>query len=257
MPPSSAPLSLTWRPRLSDIFSVSYTLTQFYKSFCQIKNSYVFNHTEPEKPTQERYSLENHPLCGITTGGREECWWKPGCYEDIDKGFFLPPNCLAECYPADHCLSSLIRDYQAAGGICPNSELDVTYPGVFNVSEQSCEVDYDEGAGGEWGWPVRELCSNLTKELLKDQENCIIPLYTWKQSIWNTARRLVQSMCDYQTLVDFYPKSNDDENANKLTPINEIHGGGNEAFPFPFARVPPLQNTKERVHYIRMGKSLD
>ena len=86
-------------------------------------------------------------MCGLVTGGREECWWScniqrvedplsPGVYFT----FVLDPSCLANCYPADHCLSLFLNDYQSAGGICRGSCLDVLAPGLFPVSNKSCEL---------------------------------------------------------------------------------------------------------------------
>ena len=55
---------------------------------------------------QPRYKLESDPMCGITTGGREECFWKcevkssgPELAEGLFKGFLLtPPDCLLGCF---------------------------------------------------------------------------------------------------------------------------------------------------------------
>ena len=44
-------------------------------------------------------------MCGITTGGREECYWNcevgsTGLQEGLFKGFLLtPPDCLLDCFP--------------------------------------------------------------------------------------------------------------------------------------------------------------
>ena len=107
---------------------------------------------------------------------------------------------MADCYPADHCLSSLLADYQAAGGICQGSFLDIYYPGDFPVTD-SCEVDpyypYSVLTG---------LCSEQTQELLRDQDNCVIPIFSQKESIYLTTRELIYSMCDYQTYDAFWPE---------------------------------------------------
>ena len=139
---------------------------------------------------QERHELENDPLCGLTTGGSEECWWRCNIQRvehPLRPGIFLKlilnPSCLSECYPADHCLSSLLADYQAAGGVCQGSYLDVRYPGVFNVSDQPCVV-------GSSSSVFEGLCSDRTKELLRDQENCVIPIYTQKPSILRSTTNL-------------------------------------------------------------------
>ena len=231
---------------------------------------------------QTRYRLENDPSCGVTTEGQPECWWK---YE-VHGRFLLPPSCISDCYAADHCLSSLIADYQAAGGICQGSELDLYYPGLFNVSDQPCEFDDN-------GRIVRGLCSDRTKELLSDQENCVYPIYSRKESLTETTYELIKSMCDYQTSKNFYPtRVNTKRSVNEMTnnrkerfflllessirkvkktrkpttkeslvngnyedadgvrliPIEAAYGptyiGG------PYARVPPLENTKHRYPWI-------
>ena len=48
-----------------------------------------------------RYKLENDPMCGITTGGSDDCFWN--CkIEQIgpdNRPFITPPECLLECFP--------------------------------------------------------------------------------------------------------------------------------------------------------------
>ena len=72
------------------------------------------------------------------------------------------------------------------------------------MSDQPCEFFYNS-----YGTPLVEtgVCSETTKELLSDQENCIHPLYGQKHSIWWTTMNLIRSMCNYQTYSDFYPAS--------------------------------------------------
>ena len=155
---------------------------------------------------EPRYSLENDPNCGLTTGGREECWWSCGIQRVEDSftpGLFIPfipdPSCLSDCYPADHCLSALLEDYKAAGGICRGSFLDVLAPGLFPVSSQSCELynpeeecdctlndfynnvcTFEQTIAADCYWlresdVKRGLCSERTKQLLTtDQQNCIL-----------------------------------------------------------------------------------
>lgn len=132
-----------------------------------------------------KHRLENDQMCGLTTGGSEECWWTCDVryLEDGEvlgqlkyypyHPLILNPSCLSGCYPENHCLSSLLDDYEAAGGICPGSNLDKTFPGMFQVSNKSCG------------------CSERTQELLRDRWNCIYPLKSQKDSIFDTAYRLV------------------------------------------------------------------
>ena len=86
----------------------------------------------------ENNRLQNDPSCGLTTGGREECWWTCDMqnFEDplrVAKyfQFITDPTCLEDCYPEGHCLSSLLADFRSAGGICAGSFADLQYPGLF------------------------------------------------------------------------------------------------------------------------------
>ena len=53
---------------------------------------------------QHRFKLESNPMCGITTGGKEECFWNcgvgsSGLEEGLFKMFLLtPPDCLLGCF---------------------------------------------------------------------------------------------------------------------------------------------------------------
>ena len=168
----------------------------------------MINISEPDT----RYSLVNDPSCGLTTGGREECWWScevRRVEEPFAPGIYYPlipePSCLSDCYPADHCLSSLLADYHSAGGICQGSRMDVIYPGLFPVSNKSCELY--EAEDFYFDFEVkRGLCSERTQELLTtDQLDCIRPLWNQKLSIFWTADFLIESLCGQQTWWDFYP----------------------------------------------------
>ena len=48
-----------------------------------------------------RYKLENDPMCGITTGGKEDCFWN--CtITNSDSGtgpVITTPECLLDCFP--------------------------------------------------------------------------------------------------------------------------------------------------------------
>ena len=117
------------------------------------------------------------------------------------------------------------------------------------------------------------LCSERTKELLRDQENCVYPIFSQKKNIFQTTWKLIQSMCDYQTFSDFYKKAplnwrvnvnrqkqftvdNDDNNV-RLIPIEETFptNFGGWGIP-PYARVPPLENTKHRYPWICSLRSI-
>ena len=198
-------------------------------------------------------------MCGLVTGGSDECWWtcKIQRVENpvIPGGSypFIPdPSCLAECYPADHCLSLLLADYHNAGGICRGSWLDVTFPGLFPVSNKSCELYETDYPDSETDLKTG-LCSESTKKSFSsDQQGCIHPLWNQKVSIFQTADKLIRSLCDWQTWWDFIPapiegrRTRKSTIQNRLTPIDfvgEING-------VTIARAPPLQHTKHRYPFI-------
>ena len=166
----------------------------------------------------ERERLQNDPMCGLTTGGREECWWSctirraehqsnPGLVFQ----FIVNPSCLAQCFPPDHCLNSLLEDYQTAGGVCSGSYLDRFYPELYPVSDQSCELhDPPEDSHVKRG-----LCSNRTEELLRDQESCIQPIWRQKSTIYSTISYIIRSLCQQDIFNDFVLDSTETNSENK------------------------------------------
>ena len=67
------------------------------------------------KPEQQKrttkYSLEDDNVCGITTGGKENCEWDciPTPY-----GIYQNPECLIDCFDEDHCAVKAFKDYVEA-----------------------------------------------------------------------------------------------------------------------------------------------
>ena len=113
-------------------------------------------------------------MCGLLTGGSDECWWD--CHvEKLELSYrlgffrtFIPdPSCLTDCYPADHCLSLLLADYQAAGGICRGSYLDVFLPGLFPVSNKTCKYYNSEDCECTVNDYLNNVCS-LKETIAKD-----------------------------------------------------------------------------------------
>ena len=46
-----------------------------------------------------RPRLESDAMCGVTTGGREECYWDCGLFNDPYLGVLITnPECLLDCY---------------------------------------------------------------------------------------------------------------------------------------------------------------
>ena len=239
-----------------------------------------------------RYRLENDATCGLPTGGQGECWWT--CTIEVaeyslDLGsyanFITNPSCLTSCYPADHCLTSVLEDYKSAQGICRGSFLDVAFPGLFPVSDQPCELynpeecdctleDYynnfcteeETVAANCWWWEKvnnaydvrRGLCSEKTQELLQHQDNCIIPSFSQNSVIFYTTLTLVRSLCDWRTWVDFNPASGSTVNTNRFTQKKEDYDARlnpiEAVAPYPnnvtITLIPPLENTKHRYPWI-------
>ena len=75
----------------------------FFTSFKKSETSDLFIDLFPSP--QHQYKLESDPMCGKTTGGREECFWNcevgpSGLQEGLFKGFLLAnPDCLLGCFP--------------------------------------------------------------------------------------------------------------------------------------------------------------
>ena len=64
----------------SVILSGSFLLTIILQLLMNLQHPILLgknnnNHHEYKKLERRSYLLEDHPKCGITTGGKEECWW--------------------------------------------------------------------------------------------------------------------------------------------------------------------------------------
>lgn len=148
--------------------------------------------------------------------------------------FLNNTQCFGSCYPADHCLSALLDDYYNAGGICQGSFLDVYFPGLFPVSNKSCEL-YGTDTDTHYDYDLKSgLCSEQTKQLICEQ-NCVHQLKPANCSsanatassantthvgtdcrssecfletgIYNTVGSLIRSLCDHQTWRDCWVSS--------------------------------------------------
>ena len=54
----------------------------------------------------------------------EQCWLDCELYNN----YVYNPACLLDCFPAGHCLTSLLLDYTGAGGVCEGSFTSQYYP---------------------------------------------------------------------------------------------------------------------------------
>ena len=196
---------------------------------------YMLSNIHVSGEETKRYALENDLQCGLSTTGSDECWWD--CKFErfqyhLEPWFYLRRisnfECLDDCYPPDHCLSRLIGDYKAAGGICKGSYLDTFYNanGSFNVSKTICEFNEESSKP----WDIKTgLCSEKTETLLLDQKNCIHPLYSQKQEVLYSIYDRINSLCKKPILYGFWPEPLTDaesksevKSQNKTDKLNPI-----------------------------------
>ena len=119
--------------------------------------------------------------------------------EGVGKGQFLKhPGCLVDCFPDDHCLTSLVRDFR---GVCPGSYPSKYFPQLWFTSDTSCsfleEGDLHFSASDPYRIK-RGLCSAETEALLLDQEDCVQPLLSQRDDILNSLNILIWSTCTWQ-----------------------------------------------------------
>ena len=120
--------------------------------------------------------------------------------EGVGKGQFLKhPGCLVDCFPDDHCLTSLVSDFR---GVCPGSYPSKYFPQLWFTSDTSCSF-LEEGdlhfSSSDRYQIKRGLCSAETEALLLDQENCVQPLLSQRDDIVNSLNTLIWSTCTWQT----------------------------------------------------------
>ena len=149
---------------------------------------------QPVLSPVERPRLQNHPMCGITTGGQvsfqivkffemtslfqEECYWD--CEIVVSQSSQVVSNlsCLQDCFPGgttarqasdNSCLGSVLRDVIGAGGICS------TQPGTTDIwgLTDTCDIKPD-GCDNSTDPPIctfvpsilTGVCSAETEELM-------------------------------------------------------------------------------------------
>ena len=243
----------------------------------------------------QRYRLEDDPQCGLTTGGRSECWWDcefqlfPGSDPATHVDYITNHNCLSDCYPADHCLYSVFADLQSAGGICRFSQLDLYFPGLFQTSATPCEFHVPDDF--YWFTDIKTgLCSQETQDLIRDYDNCGKILLNDKVEIATLANDLIYSLCDFETWRAFIkpppgairnkqtesqsdgkrrfkggkgnkrrnkkPGRRQADKDSKLTPITNIDIILFNGFNTTYTSVPPLENTKHRYPWLCSLRSI-
>lgn len=143
------------------------------------------------KTKTPRESLENDPQCGLTTGGQQECYWDCQSFSaDFTTGpIAVEPECLADCFPPDHCVNFLLEDFTANGGICSNGLFASSFSdrNPWPVSQTSCVQN-----------PIFELtsgvCSPETEAKLITNE-CLKTSFKQTNFVFITLYNLVQNSC--------------------------------------------------------------
>ena len=137
--------------------------------------------------------MENDDACGITTGGEENCEWD--CIPTPFGGYYINPECLIDCFDENHCAFKALKDYEAAGGICKESNL--TYFGRFlPTTTTKCEyVKY-----GFFQITSRGIFSQATLDLLMQNETCIYDVYKKSVKMYSTFQILMFTSSSMEVL---------------------------------------------------------
>ena len=134
----------------------------------------------------------------------DQCW--VDC--ELNNNYVSNPACLLDCFPAHHCLSSLLLDVTGAGGVCRGSFTSQYFSSLWPTSDRTCtflaETDQDFTAREDHQIKAG-LCSAQTEALLVDQEKCILPLYQQADSVLISLKTLIWSTCSWQTFQAWRP----------------------------------------------------
>ena len=139
-----------------------------------------------------RPKLEDDPLCGITTGGRDNCEWdcEPDYYADV---VYENPRCFMDCFENDHCVTNILIDYMKAGGVCRGSSFDEQFNDVLpSVVDFDCEL---ETIGGTT-YTTKGIFRRETLESIYENETCIFDVHRASPAIFNTVTNIVYTSSD-------------------------------------------------------------
>ena len=133
-----------------------------------------------------------------------QCW--VDC--ELNHNYVSNPACLLDCFPSNHCLSSLLLDYTGAGGVCGGSYVSKFYPDLWPSSDRSCTFLQHQYSTGEADddFQIKEgICSKETEALLLDKEKCVDTLYDQAESILVSLQTLIWATCSWDTVRAFKP----------------------------------------------------
>ena len=137
-----------------------------------------------------RFKLEDDSMCGVTTGGSDNCEWD--CIP-LGGGFYSNPECILDCFPKGHCVEKLLQDYLSVGGICGESSFGDQIKEILPTSSKDCE--YITIPIGENNVPHNFTISGILKketlDALYENENCIYDVHRKSSSVYGTISILV------------------------------------------------------------------
>ena len=143
--------------------------------------------------------MENDNVCGITTGGEENCEWD--CIPSLGSSYYQNPECLIDCFEANHCAVEAINDYKAANGICIGSSFGDLGATVYPTSTKEC--DYTT-LPSNITYTTRGIFSENTLELLIQNETCIYDVHRKSPVVYNTFQLLVYTSSDLTAFQYWY-----------------------------------------------------
>ena len=144
-----------------------------------------------------KYKLENDNVCGITTGdGKENCEWD--CISSLGT-FYQNPECLIDCFEAEHCAVKAINDYIEAGGICRGSINGNIDQNVWPTSTKRCEYqtvffnDTNDDVNDDYSltFTSRGIFKEETLKSLTNNQTCIYDVHRKSPFVYNTISFLV------------------------------------------------------------------
>ena len=141
-----------------------------------------------------RAKLEDDPLCGITTGGRENCEWdcETVHYADL---IYRNPKCFLDCFEKDHCVTKILLDYIEAGGLCKRNSFHNQFDNRNDdilPKTVDCETKTIDGVI----YTTKGIFRQETLESIYENETCIFDVHRASPAIFNTVSYLVYTSSD-------------------------------------------------------------
>ena len=150
-----------------------------------------------------RFKLEDDSMCGLTTGGSENCEWD--CIP-LGGGFYSNPECLLDCFPEGHCVDKLLKDYLTVGGICAESSFGDQIKDILPAASKDCE--YITIPIGENNVPhnftINGILKKETLEALYENETCIFDVHRKSSAVYGTISILVYTSSNIQAIRNWF-----------------------------------------------------